>query len=74
MARPLRIKFRGMIYHVMSRGKAREAIFRDDVDRQKLLDTVVRFGWEVFSIVFMPNHIIRSSQRSAKICRGPFIG
>ena len=45
----------------MSRGNARQAIFRDDVDRQKLLDgledTVIRCGWQMFSFVFMPNHI-----------------
>jgi REP element-mobilizing transposase RayT len=61
MARPLRIEYTGAIYHVMSRGNARQAIFRDDVDRQKLLDgledTVIRYGWELFSFVFMPNHI-----------------
>ena len=61
MARPLRIEYAGAIYHVMSRGNARQAIFRDDVDRQKLLDgledTVIRYAWELFSFVFMPNHI-----------------
>ncbi len=60
MARPLRIEYPGAIYHVMSRGNARQAIVRDDVDRQKLLtdleDTVGRCGWEMFSFVFMPNH------------------
>ncbi|MFV1964000.1 MAG: transposase [Pirellulaceae bacterium] len=61
MARPIRIEYSGAIYHVMSRGNARQAIFRDDIDQQKLLDgledTVVRYGWELFSFVFMPNHI-----------------
>ena len=60
MARPLRIEYPGAIYHAMSRGNARQAIFRDDIDRQKLLeyleDSVVRCGWELFSFVFMPNH------------------
>ena len=60
MARPLRIEYPGAIYHAMSRGNARQAIFRDDADRQKLLeyleDSVVRCGWELFSFVFMPNH------------------
>ena len=59
MARPLRIEYAGAIYHVMSRGNARQAIFRDDADRQKLRDdledTVVRCGWELFAFVFMPN-------------------
>ena len=74
MARPLRMEFRGVFYHVMSRGSLRQAMFRDDVDRQKLLEMVVRYGGEVFSIVFVPNHIVRLGQRSAKSCLGPFIG
>ena len=61
MARPLRIEYAGATYHVMSRGNARQAIFRDDIDRGNLLedleDVVVRCGWELFSFVFMPNHI-----------------
>jgi len=61
MARPLRIEYAGAIDHVMSRGNARRRIFRDDADRQNLLngleDTVVRYGWELFSFIFIPNHI-----------------
>ena len=61
MARPLRIEYAGAIYHVMPRGNAGQAIFKDDVDRQNLFDgledTVIRCGWELFSFVFMPNHI-----------------
>lgn len=60
MARPLRIEFPGAIYHAMSRGNARQVIFRDDDDRRQLLDdledSVVRCGWELFAFVFMPNH------------------
>jgi len=45
----------------MSRGNARQRICRDDADRQNLLDgledTVVRYGWELFAFVVMPNHI-----------------
>jgi putative transposase len=37
MARPLRIEYSGAVYHVTSRGNARQAIFRDDRDRQRLL-------------------------------------
>ncbi len=32
MARLLRIEFPGAIYHVMSRGNARQTVFRDDSD------------------------------------------
>jgi putative transposase len=49
MAQPLRIEFPGAIYHVTARGNARKAIFRDDADRDLLLDAlsevVTRFGW-----------------------------
>jgi len=49
MARPLRIEFPGAIYHVAARGNAREAIVRDDADRDLFLDAlgevVTRFGW-----------------------------
>ncbi len=38
MARPLRIEFRGAIYHVTSRGDRREPLFVDDEDRRVLLE------------------------------------
>ena len=38
MARKLRIQYPGAIYHVMNWGDPREAIFADDVDRQRLLE------------------------------------
>ena len=48
MARPLRIAYPGAVYHVTSRGNERKAIYRDDADRQKFLETieetVERFG------------------------------
>ena len=37
MARPLRIEFADAVYHVTSRGDRREAIYRDDEDRQRAL-------------------------------------
>jgi putative transposase len=49
MARPLRIEFPGAVYHVTSRGNARQKIYRDDEDREAFLTTlaqvVERFGW-----------------------------
>jgi putative transposase len=61
MARPLRIEFSGAIYHVMSRGNARQAIFDDAGDYERLRDgleqTVGRYGWEVLAFAFMPNHM-----------------
>ena len=38
MARPLRIEFDGVLYHVTSRGNAREAIFITDTNRVLFLD------------------------------------
>ena len=77
MARPLRIEYPGAIYHVMSRGNARQRIFRDDEDRTQSLgyleDSVVRCGWELFSFVLMPNHFYlrRGTQRLARWPRRP---
>jgi putative transposase len=60
MSRPLRVEHPGAIYHVMCRGNARQRIFHDEADHQRLVDglalTVSRFGWELFSFVLMPNH------------------
>ena len=41
MARKLRLEYPRAIYHVMNRGDRREAIFRDDRDRQLHLADVV---------------------------------
>jgi len=61
MARPLRVQFAGAIYHAMARGNARQRIFRDDRDYGRFFEgmetTVDKFGFEVFSVVCMPNHI-----------------
>ena len=60
MSRPLRVEYAGAIYHVMCRGNARQRIFHDEADHQRLVDglaqTVSRFNWELFSFVLMPNH------------------
>ena len=40
MARKLRIQYPGAIYHVMNRGGRREAIFGDDEDRHRFLETL----------------------------------
>jgi len=60
MARPLRIEYEGAVYHVTSRGNARQDIFVDDGDRQEFLnvlgDTVARFTWDCHAFCLMPNH------------------
>jgi REP element-mobilizing transposase RayT len=40
MARKLRVEYSGAIYHVMNRGDRREAIFRDDADRKRFMETL----------------------------------
>jgi REP element-mobilizing transposase RayT len=60
MARPLRVEYPGACYHITSRGNARQAIFRDDADREILLrilgEAVKRFGWELHAYCLMGNH------------------
>jgi putative transposase len=60
MARPLRIEFQGAVYHVTSRGNAKQAIFIDDEDKGRFLDvltTVVeRFNWLCHAYCLMENH------------------
>ena len=73
MARPLRIEFRGAIYHVTAHGNARAAIYHDDADRGLFLDTlgevVTRFGWLCHAYCLMNNHangIARAAQQCVK--------
>ena len=40
MARRLRIQYAGAVYHVMSRGDRREAIFYDEEDRERFMGTL----------------------------------
>ena len=60
MARKLRVQYQGAIYHVMNRGDRREAIFKDDADRQRFLETLgeacTKTGWQVHAYCLMPNH------------------
>ncbi len=60
MARPLRIAYPGAVYHVTSRGNARQRIVRDDNDRkrfiQTLADMVEQYGVLCHTWVLMNNH------------------
>jgi REP element-mobilizing transposase RayT len=60
MARSVRLEYPGAIYHVLSRGDRREAIFSDDADRESFLATLAemcaRTGMRVHSYVLMGNH------------------
>ncbi len=60
MARKLRVEYPDAIYHLMNRGDHREAIFKDDADRQRFVETLAeacaKTGWQVHAYVLMPNH------------------
>ena len=60
MARPLRIEFAGALYHVTSRGSARQPIFMSDKDRSDFLDTLAdvvgRYRWICPAYCLMDNH------------------
>jgi len=60
MARPLRIQFAGAVYHVMSRGVAKQRIYLDDDDRREFLRYLRRVSrrlrWQVWAYCLMPNH------------------
>ena len=57
---PLRIEFADAVYHVTSRGDRREAIYRDDEDRQRHLTVIAqamdRFDARVLAYCLMGNH------------------
>jgi len=60
MARPLRIEFPGAVYHVTARGDGRQAIFRDDADRDRFLvilgHAVSLRKWVCHAYCLMGNH------------------
>jgi REP element-mobilizing transposase RayT len=60
MARPLRIEYPGAVYHVTSRGNARQSIFIDDVDRQLFLEVlgnvVEKYNWLCHAFCLLDNH------------------
>lgn len=60
MARPLRIEFPGALYHVTSRGNARDPIFFTDADRRSFLhilgEVVQRYRWVCHAYCLMTNH------------------
>ena len=60
MARPLRLEFPGAVYHVTSRGNARQVIFLDKDDRESFLgvlsSVVARFNWLCHAYCLMENH------------------
>lgn len=61
MARPLRIHLPGSIYHVVSRGNARQDIFEDTRDYAQFLlrleSALERFDLRCLAYCLMPNHL-----------------
>lgn len=61
MARPLRVDVEDGVYHVVTRGIDRNAIFRSDSDRKHWLmlmeGAVERFRLRLFAYVLMDNHV-----------------
>jgi putative transposase len=75
MARPLRIEYPGALYHVTSRGNAREAIFLEDADRHCFLDrlaeVVESHRWLCHAYCLMTNHYhLLVETREANLSRG----
>ena len=60
MGRKLRVEYPGAVYHVMNRGDRREAIFLDDLDRRRFVESLAqccgRSGWQVHAYCLMSNH------------------
>src|SRR4030042_144364 len=60
MARALRLEFPGAVYHVTSRGNARQAVFLDNHDRESFLgilsSVVARFNWLCHAYCLMETH------------------
>ena len=71
MARPLRIEFKGALYHIISRGNERRDIFLGDDDYEIFLDVLEemsdRYEVDIFAYVLMSNHyhlLIRTNQKN----------
>jgi len=60
MARPLRVEYPGAFYHVINRGNAGDAVFKNIRDREKFLEylgkAVKRFSIRIHTYCLMTNH------------------
>jgi len=60
MPRPLRIEFKGGIYHVINRGNYRSNVFATEDAKNALLtaldETATKLGWQIHAWVVMSNH------------------
>ncbi len=61
MGRKPRVHFSGALYHVISRGNQRQALFRSDRDRSRYLELLShyqkRYEFRLYAYVLMGNHI-----------------
>jgi putative transposase len=49
MSRPLRIEYEGAFYHITARGNERKEIFKDDQDKEAMLDIL-------YKLIISPGH------------------
>ncbi len=60
MARKLQVDYPGQIYQGMNRGNRRHAIFKDDKDRERFLETLaeacVKTRWQVHPWCLLVKH------------------
>ncbi len=60
MARQVRVEFPGAVYLVTNRGNRDDAIFRDDADRERFLqtlgDTCAKTGWQIHAYCLLADH------------------
>ena len=60
MGRPQRVQSPGSLYHVMSRGNAKQDIFLDDCDRldfiEKLVEVIGEYTWACYAYCLMDTH------------------
>lgn len=61
MGRQLRIQLAGAIYHIVSLGNRREAIFTEDADREQFLATLAeacrKTDWQVHAFCLLPDQV-----------------
>ena len=61
MARPVRIEYPGACYHVISRGNNRQAIFKDEHDRESYLEKLFYYSEqkevEILCYCLLSNHV-----------------
>lgn len=75
MARPLRLEFPGAVYHIISRGNRRQAIYLCDADFEAFLECLSevcsRFNWIVYAYCLMSNHYhLLAETPDANLSRG----